>query len=84
MSLISGFYGANIFFLHSQNDSHRSRHMWYFLLTVETKDYNVMIDDKNCLDQLVKNYITVCKNVKKIIIEKKWLQSSFIFRLFML
>lgn len=67
MPQIPDFQGANRFFLHFQNGSYRSRHVWCFLLTVKTKD--VMIDDKTRFDQLVKNDIRVCKNVRKIIIE---------------
>ena len=38
----------------------------YFLLTVETKDYNVMIDGQKVFDQPVNNNLRIYDNAKKI------------------
>ena len=37
-----------------------------FFLTVEIKDYNVMIDEKNDFDQPVKNDLITYENIRKI------------------
>ena len=37
-----------------------------FFLTVEIKDYNVMIDEKNDFDQTVKNDLIRYENIRKI------------------
>ena len=37
-----------------------------FFLTVEIKDYNVMIDEKNDFDQPVKNDLIKYENIRKI------------------
>ena len=37
-----------------ENEEDRKVHTWYYLPTIEIKDFNVMIDRKNFLDQPVK------------------------------
>ena len=49
------FQGVNGFFvLQFENDAQRISNKKYYLPNVEIKDYNVMIDGKNFLDQPVK------------------------------
>ena len=51
-----GFQGVNRRFVSSfKNDDGRESHKQYYLLTVEIKDYNVMIDGINFFDQPIKN-----------------------------
>ena len=38
----------------------------YYFPTVEIKDYNVMIDGRNLLDQLIKNDLKTYDNIRKI------------------
>ena len=46
------FQGVNrLFVLSVENNAHRSRHTGNFLLKVEIKDYNAMIDGQNLFDQ---------------------------------
>ena len=50
------FQGVNRFFvLAFDNDAQRTSNKRYYLLNVETKDYNVMIDGKNFFEQPIKN-----------------------------
>ena len=42
------------FVLAFENDVQRTSNKIYYLLNVEIKDYNVMIDEKNFFDQTVK------------------------------
>ena len=50
------FQGVNrLFVLSFENEEDRKVHIGYYLPEVEIKDYNVMIDGKNFLDQPVKN-----------------------------
>ena len=50
------FQGVNRFFvLAFDNDAQRISNKRYYLLNVETKDYNVMIDGKNFFEQPIKN-----------------------------
>ena len=44
----------------------RQTYKQYFPLTVEIKDYNVMIDGKNLRDQSVNNNIRAYGNIQKI------------------
>ena len=39
---------------------------WFFLLTVERKDYNALIDGRNFFDQPVKNDLRTYDNIKQI------------------
>ena len=48
--------GANrLFVLSFEDNANQPSYKRYFLPTVETKDYSVMIDGKNFFDQSVKN-----------------------------
>ena len=38
----------------------------YFLPKVEMKEYNVIINGRNCFDQLIRNNINIYENIKKI------------------
>ena len=50
------FQGVNKYFVLSfENNEHQSCYKQCFLPTVETKDYNVMIDGTNVLDQPLRN-----------------------------
>ena len=50
------FEGVNrLFVLAFENDDHRTIHDQYYLPTVEIKDYNIMINGENLLDQPIKN-----------------------------
>ena len=55
-----------IFVLPLENNAHRIIHTRYFFLTVETKDYNVLVDGRNIFDQLVENDMRTYKNILKI------------------
>ena len=46
--------------------THRKRDKVYFLLKVEIKDYNVMIDGQNIFDQPVKDDLSTFDNVQKV------------------
>ena len=62
-----GFQGVNILFaLSFENHAHVESHKRYFLLTVENKNYNVIIEGKNFFDQPVKNDIRTYENIGKI------------------
>ena len=51
-----GFQGVNrLFVLSFKDDDGRESHKQYYLLTVEIKDYNVMIDWWNFFDEPIKN-----------------------------
>ena len=61
------FQGINrLFVLAFENDDHRISNKRYYIPNVEVKDYNVMIDGKNFLDQPVKNNKVTYKNIRKI------------------
>ena len=49
-----------------ENDAQRTSSKRYYLLNVEIKDYNVMIDGKNFFDQPVKNNKVTYGNIRKI------------------
>ena len=48
-----------------ENDAQRTSSKRYYLLNVEIKDYNVMIDGKNLFDQIVKNNKVTYDNIRK-------------------
>ena len=61
------FQGVNrLLVLALENDAQRTSSKRYYLLNVEIKDYNVMIDGKNFFDQLVKTNNVTYKNIRKI------------------
>ena len=49
-----------------QNDTHTTSTKIYNLLSIEIKDYNVLIDRKNVFDQLIKNNKITYENIRKI------------------
>ena len=58
------FQGINrLFVLSFENEDDRTAHTKYYLLTVEIKDYNVMIDGQNFFDQPVKNSLITYDNI---------------------
>ena len=46
----------------------RESYKYYFLSTVETKDYNAVVDGRNFLDQPVRNNSRIYYNIRKIAI----------------
>ena len=55
-----GFQGVNrLFVLSFKDDNGRESHKQYYLRTVEIKDYNVMIDRRNFVDQSIKNDLNI-------------------------
>ena len=61
------FQGVNrLFVLAFEDDAQRTSNRTYYIPNVEIKDYNVMIDRKNFLDQPVKNDKVTYENVRKI------------------
>ena len=49
-----------------QDNANRTRYTGYFYTKLETKDYTVMIDGQNVLDELAKNYLKAYYNMIKI------------------
>ena len=63
------FQGTNrLFVLAFENDDHRISNRRHYILNVEIKDYNVMIDRKNFFDQPVTNDKVTYENIRKIVI----------------
>ena len=63
------FQGVNrLFVLAFSNDNHRISTKRYNLPDVEIKDYNIMINGENFLDQPIKNKKTKYENIRKIAI----------------
>ena len=59
--------GVNrLFVLAFENDNHRTNDERYYLLAVEIKDYNIMINDENFFDQPTKNNKVTYDNIRKI------------------
>ena len=66
--MIQVFEGVNrLFILSFENNLHQRKYERYFLPTVKIKDYNVMIDGENVLDQPIKNDQRTYDNVRKIV-----------------
>ena len=60
------FQGVNILFvLAFENDEQRKSNKRYCIPNVEIKDYNVIIDGKNCFDKPVKNDKVTYENIRK-------------------
>ena len=57
---------SRFFVLSFENDAHRRSYKQYFLPTVEINDYNVIIDEKNFLDQQKKNDLRTYETIQKI------------------
>ena len=49
-----------------KDDDGQESHKQYYLPTVEIKDYNVMIDGINFVDQPIKNDLNTYDNIRKI------------------
>ena len=61
------FHGVNkLFVLPFENEDDRTLHSTYYLLKVEIKDYNVMIDGKNFIDQPSNSNLKTNENIRKI------------------
>ena len=61
------FRGVNrLFVLLIENEEDRKVSIGYYLPKVEIKEYNVMIDGKNCFDQSFKSSIRTYVNIRKI------------------
>ena len=61
------FQGVNrLFVLAFENDTQRTSHSGYYLPNVEIKDYNIMINGENFLDQPIKNNKVTYENIRKI------------------
>ena len=61
------FQGVNrLCVLAFENDDDRTSSDEYYLPTVELKDYNIMINYENFLDQLIKNNKVTYENIRKI------------------
>ena len=61
------FQGVNrLFVLAFENDDDRTSDDEYYLPTVETKDYNIMISGENFFDQPIKNNKITYDNIRKI------------------
>ena len=61
------FQGGNrLFVLEFEDDAQRTRYKSCYLLNVEIKDYNVIIDRKNVFDQPVRNNKITYENIRKI------------------
>ena len=59
--------GVNtLFVLSFENECDRKVHTGYYLPKVEIKDYSVIIDGKNFMDQPVKNNIRTYDNIRKV------------------
>ena len=39
-------------------------HVMVLSSTVEIKDYNIMIDERDFFNQLVRNHVNTCENIK--------------------
>ena len=55
-------------FEHDNDNDWRISNKRYYIPNVETKDYNVIIDEKDFFDQPVKNDKVTYENIKKIIV----------------
>ena len=61
------FQGVNrLFVLSFKDENGRKGHKQYYPLTVEIRDCNVMIDERNFFDQPIKNYLKTYDNNRKI------------------
>ena len=61
------FQGVNrLFVLAFENDTQRTSHSGYYLPNEQIKNYNVMINGENVLDQPIKNNKVTYENIRKI------------------
>ena len=69
--IVKSFQGVNRLFVSSFEDKRvRETYKQYFLPTVEIKDCNVVIDERNFFDQPVKNILRRYDNIRKITIDQ--------------
>ena len=62
------FQGVNRHFVLSfENENDRTSHSTYYLPKVEIKDYNVMIDGKNVLDQPINSMTKTYESIRKTV-----------------
>ena len=57
---------SRLFVLSFEDNAHQTRYTWYFLPTVEIKDFNILIDGKNFLDHPIKNNLRTYDNIRKL------------------
>ena len=55
-----------LFVLLFENRTDIKVHTKYYILKVEIKEYNVIIDKKNVFDKPIKNALEICDNIRKI------------------
>ena len=55
-----------LFVLAYEDDAQRTSNKRYYIPNVEKKDYNVVIDGKNCFHQPIKNNKVIYENIRKI------------------
>ena len=61
------FQGVNkLLVLAFENDAQRKVHSGYYLPNVEIKNYSVMINGENFLDQPIKSKKVICENIRKV------------------
>ena len=63
VSFVVWFCGINYFAVSFEDNTHQIRHTWSFLLKVEIKNYNAMIDGQKFFDQSVKNDPGIYNNI---------------------
>ena len=56
----------SLFVLLFENRTDRKVHTKYYILKVEIKDYNVLIDGKSAFDKQIKNALETSDNIRKI------------------
>ena len=62
------FRGVNrLFVLSFENENYRTSHSTYYLPKVEIKNYNVMVEGKNCFDQPVNSMTKHTKMLEKLL-----------------
>ena len=61
---VQGVSGLSV--LAFENDTQRTSHSGYYLLHVEIKNYNVMINEENVFNQPIKNNKVTYKNIRRI------------------
>ena len=79
------FQGVNrLFVLSFENEDNRTSHSNYYLLKVEIRDCNVMIDGKNVIDQPINSELKTYKMLEKLQLAKEMITHKWLFvRLFL-
>ena len=63
----TSFWGVNRLFVFSfEVNTVKTRLTRYFLETAEIKDYNIMVDARNLLDQRIKNNMGTKENIPRL------------------